>query len=148
MQINDLKPKHTPKTTKRIGRGGKRGTYSGRGYKGQRSRAGAKIKPHLREIINKFPKRRGEGFKTIHQNIAVVNLGTLQKAFPEGGTITPALLIKKGLIEQKPHKKIQVKILAGGSFNAKFELKGFLVSKKAYDLIVKNGGTVTNNKEK
>ena len=39
MQIHELKPNHKRKTGKRIGRGGKRGTYSGRGVKGQKSRA-------------------------------------------------------------------------------------------------------------
>jgi len=47
MQLHQLKPKNKLKKAKRIGRGGKRGTYSGKGIKGQRSRAGAKIRPEF-----------------------------------------------------------------------------------------------------
>ena len=51
MQLHQLKPSHKRKRPKRIGRGGKRGTYSGRGVKGQRSRAGRKFKPAIRELM-------------------------------------------------------------------------------------------------
>jgi len=34
-----------------VGRGGKKGTFSGRGNKGQKSRAGAKFKPLVRDWI-------------------------------------------------------------------------------------------------
>ena len=55
MQVHQLTVSKFRKTKKRIGRGGKRGTYSGRGQKGQKARAGAKIKPEVRELILKFP---------------------------------------------------------------------------------------------
>jgi len=59
MQLHQLKPKNKSKKVKRIGRGGKRGTYSGKGIKGQRCRAGAKIRPEIRDMIKKIPKKRG-----------------------------------------------------------------------------------------
>ena len=59
MQINQLSPKHKEKRKKRIGRGGKKGTYSGKGMKGQRSRAGRKMAPIIRELIKRYPKLRG-----------------------------------------------------------------------------------------
>lgn len=59
MQLHQIKPSHKLKTKKRIGRGGKKGTYSGKGMKGQKSRAGAKIRPELRDFIKKIPKVRG-----------------------------------------------------------------------------------------
>jgi len=59
MQLHQLQPIHKNKVKKRIGRGGKRGTYSGRGQKGQKARAGAKIKPAERELFLKLPKLRG-----------------------------------------------------------------------------------------
>lgn len=59
MQLHELKPIHKRKKPKRIGRGGKRGTYSGRGVKGQKARAGRKLKPIIREIIKRYPKIRG-----------------------------------------------------------------------------------------
>ena len=45
MQIHELKPKHKTKGRMRVGRGGKKGTYSGRGNKGQSARAGRKMVP-------------------------------------------------------------------------------------------------------
>ena len=55
MQLHELKPKHKRKKGKRIGRGGKRGTYSGRGVKGQMTRAGRKMVPPIRQLIKKYP---------------------------------------------------------------------------------------------
>jgi len=148
MQINDLQPLNPPQKRKRIGRGGKRGNYSGRGSKGQKSRAGAKMKPQLREIINKFPKKRGERFKIVKDNILTISLERLQKIFPQGGTITPSLIIKKGLAKRTPHQKLKIKILAKGDLQTKFNIQNCLLSQKAHDLIIKNGGTVIFNKEK
>jgi large subunit ribosomal protein L15 len=62
MQIHDIKPDNKIKSKKRIGRGGKKGTYSGKGVKGQKSRAGAKIRPEIRDFIKKIPKLRGYKF--------------------------------------------------------------------------------------
>ena len=59
MQLHELRPVHKNKSKKRIGRGGKRGTYSGRGMKGQKSRAGRKIRPAIRDLIQRTPKLRG-----------------------------------------------------------------------------------------
>ena len=36
MQLHQLKPIHKNRKSKRVGRGGKRGTYSSRGMKGQK----------------------------------------------------------------------------------------------------------------
>src|SRR3990167_957289 len=63
MNLNQLKS-HTPrKSAKRVGRGGKRGTFSGHGSKGQKSRAGSSVKPGFRGGDNRlwqlFPKQRG-----------------------------------------------------------------------------------------
>jgi large subunit ribosomal protein L15 len=63
MQLHEIKPTHKLKKRKRVSRGGKRGTYSGRGQKGQLSRAGRKLKPLIREIIKRYPKLRGYKFK-------------------------------------------------------------------------------------
>ena len=63
MQLHTLQPLNSLKGKKRVGRGGKRGTYSGRGQKGQRSRAGRKIRPAMRDLIQRLPKLRGAGNK-------------------------------------------------------------------------------------
>jgi len=47
MQIHQVTPKTKSKKGKYIGRGGKRGTYSGRGIKGQKARAGRKMRPEI-----------------------------------------------------------------------------------------------------
>jgi len=56
MQIHEIKIKNKSKKKKRIGRGGKRGTYSGRGVKGQNARSGSSSRPELRDIVKKYPK--------------------------------------------------------------------------------------------
>ena len=67
MQLHEIKPVHKNESRKRIGRGGKRGTYSGKGMKGQKSRAGKKIRPAVRDLIQRTPKLRGSGDKTAKQ---------------------------------------------------------------------------------
>ena len=59
MQLHTLQPTHKSQSKKRIGRGGKRGTYSGRGVKGQGARAGNKIRPGSRDLMQQTPKLRG-----------------------------------------------------------------------------------------
>lgn len=63
MQLHEIQKPEGKKEKKRVGRGGKKGTYCGRGIKGQRARAGAKIRPALRDLIKKIPKIRGYRFK-------------------------------------------------------------------------------------
>jgi large subunit ribosomal protein L15 len=60
MQLHQIKPKTKLKKRKRIGRGGKKGRYCGRGIKGQRARAGRKLKFELKELFKKIPKLRGK----------------------------------------------------------------------------------------
>jgi len=60
MQLHQLQPANKNQKKKRIGRGGKRGTYSGRGVKGQKSRAGRHIRPAERDLIQRLPKLRGQ----------------------------------------------------------------------------------------
>jgi large subunit ribosomal protein L15 len=59
MQLHELKPFHPNKKQRRVGRGGKRGTTSGRGTKGQKARAGHRIRPAERDLIQRLPKLRG-----------------------------------------------------------------------------------------
>jgi len=63
MQLHQIKPLNKRKSKRRVGRGGKRGTYCGRGMKGQRARTGAKVRPEIRDLIKKIPKIRGYRFK-------------------------------------------------------------------------------------
>ena len=80
MQLHTLKRKTKNKTKKIVGRGGKRGTYSGRGLKGQKARAGRKIRPEFRDLLKKIPKQRGRGthmLKSRHAPYAVINLSII-----------------------------------------------------------------------
>ncbi|MGB9763137.1 MAG: uL15 family ribosomal protein [Minisyncoccia bacterium] len=142
MLINDLKPVHKPKEVKRIARGGKRGTYSGRGQKGQRSRAGAKIKPQLREYIIRLPKIRGAGFKKPNLEVLEVKLSDLKKKLPQGGEVTPSVLEKLGLIERQSNKNYIIKILGKADLTASYNISNCFVSKTAQESILKAGGKI------
>ena len=94
MQIHQIK-RNTPNRDKRyVGRGGKRGKTSGRGTKGQKSRAGRKIRPVIRDIIKKLPKNRGYKFKSIRRPV-VVNKDKLETLFKKGEKVTLAELRKR-----------------------------------------------------
>jgi len=66
MQLHELKHSNSNNSKKRVGRGGARGSYSGKGMKGQKSRAGKKIRPAIRDLMQRTPKRRGIADKTRH----------------------------------------------------------------------------------
>ena len=142
MQIHELKPKHKNKSKKRVGRGGKKGTYSGKGLKGQKSRAGRKMVPIIRELIKKYPKLRGYRRFAFQDYKAVVNLDTLEKTSKDGEIISPDNLIKKGIIRMIKGKKPEVKILGRGKLSKQLIIENCKVSKTAKEAIEKAGGTV------
>lgn len=139
MQLHQLKPIHKHKREKRVGRGGKRGTYSGRGIKGQKARAGHKIRPEIRDFIKKIPKKRGYRFKPIKPKPAVINLRDLEKNFKEGETVSPETLFKKGLIAKIKGRVPEVKILGSGELKKKLEIKGCKLSKSVEKIIQCSG---------
>lgn len=59
MQLHELQPTYENKSRRRLGRGYTRGKKSGKGQKGQRSRAGRSIRPAERDLIQRLPKLRG-----------------------------------------------------------------------------------------
>ena len=143
MQLNDLKPKIKIKEKKRVGRGGRRGTYSGRGQKGQKARAGRRIRPQLRDIIKKLPKKRGYRFKPIVKEQSVVlNFDVLGKKFKDGGEINPKTLLKKGLVSRGLGRVPRIKILSRGEVTGKFNVSGCFVSASAKAKIEKAGGKI------
>ena len=81
MQLHQISPIQKQKTKKRVGRGGAHGTFSGRGVKGQKSRAGAKIRPAWRDLIKQIPKKRGYRFKPALSSQLIINLSILNKVF-------------------------------------------------------------------
>ena len=148
MNLNQLQSHTKRKDAKRVGRGGKRGTYSGKGTKGQKSRAGAGFKQGLRGGDNRlwqlFPKLRGATkkpgsnrphmkhryFQLRHDKVKILNLDFFNK-FEDGQEITPGLLAKK-----------EVKILGEGQLKKKLEFKGFTFSESAREKILKSGSTI------
>jgi len=131
MQLHQVKPIHRQKNKKRVGRGGKRGTYSGKGIKGQKSRAGRKMRPELRDFIKKIPKRRGYRFKAIKPKPEIVNLGDLEKFFNDGDLVSPETLLQKGLVGRIKGRIPEVKILGSGELKKKLKIEGCTFSASA-----------------
>lgn len=142
MQLHQLTPKYKTKKRKRVGRGGKRGTYSGKGQKGQKSRSGRKLQPVVREIIKRYPKLKGYKRKIFRKEISSINVGTLEKAFESSQEVSPAILIEKGLIQKTKGKIPRVKILGNGKLTKSLLVKNCLVSKSAKEAIEKAGGKI------
>ncbi len=142
MQLHQLKPKHKNKLRMRVGRGGKKGTYSGRGMKGQRSRAGRKMQPSIRELIKKFPKLRGYRSKRFALDTVVINVGVLGKKFEESEIINPQTLLEKKIIRRIKGRTPKVKILGNAELSKKLAIENCLVSEKTKTIIEKAGGSI------
>ncbi|MEX0933229.1 MAG: uL15 family ribosomal protein [Candidatus Paceibacterota bacterium] len=119
MQIHDLQRRTPNKTSRQIGRGGKRGKTSGRGHKGQKARAGHKIRPEIRDQIKKLPKLRGYRFASIQQKKAVVNLSDISENYADGDVVSPATLLEKKLIKRQGGVLPIVKVLGTGELTKK-----------------------------
>jgi len=148
MQLNTIKARSQRITSMRVGRGGKRGKTSGRGGKGQTARAGHKIRPEIRDMIKKIPKRRGHG-KNRSRTVRIdrvsympVNLAALEAAFSAGDAITPASLVKKGIVRSAGGRNPRVKVLGTGEVTKALSLSGVATSASAKAAIVKAGGSV------
>jgi len=142
MQIHQVIPKTKSRKGKYIGRGGKRGTYSGRGVKGQKARSGRKMRPEIRDLIKKLPKKRGYRSKSFQKDAAIINLESLNKNFVDNGEITPSILVEKGFIKQVGGKIPLVKILGKGEIDKKLKITGCLFSKSVKEKVEKAGGTI------
>lgn len=143
MQTHNIKRKNPNYKSARVGRGGKRGKTSGRGTKGQNSRAGRKKRPEMRDIIKKLPKLRGYRFNTIKKyDVWPVNLSVIEKSFSKGGEVTPSSLVKMGIVELHKGKNPKVKILGTGEITISVNVSSCAVSEGAKTKIEKAGGTV------
>ena len=144
MKLHDLKPNiGSKKNRKRIGRGYGSGTgkTSGRGTKGQNSRAGGGVPlwhqggdtPYFRRM----PKK--PGFKNFNRvEYQEVNLEYLS-AFRKGSKITPEILREVDLINTLSRPVV---ILGRGELKKPLKVKAHRFSKKAKEKIEKAGGTV------
>ena len=130
------------KAKKRVGRGNGsgHGTYSGRGCKGQKSRAGYKMRPGFEggqlPLIKRLPRKRG--FTNIFRTeYSTVNIGQLS-TFESGSEITPEVLAASGMVKslRKP-----IKVLADGDISHAVKVKANKFSASAKAKIEAAGGT-------
>jgi large subunit ribosomal protein L15 len=107
------------RASKRVGRGNGsgHGTYSGRGCKGQKSRAGNnKMRPGFEggqlPLIKRLPRKRGftNIFKTEY---STVNIDSLNN-FESGSEVTAEKLVAAGVLKSL---KNPIKVLADGDIN-------------------------------
>ncbi len=142
MQINTIKRENPNKKARLIGRGGTRGKTSGRGMKGQTSRAGNKRRPQMRDIIKKLPKLRGYRFNSHKANkFSVVNVNELN-IFEEGAIVKSETLFEKKLVRRVGGVYPKVKILGNGEIKIKVSVEKCLVSETARKKIEKVGGNI------
>lgn len=148
MQLNELTSSSGITKARRIGRGGKRGKTSGKGHKGQKARAGHKIRPAERDMIKRIPKLRGHGknrSRTVHSarvRPTPVNLAALETHFAAGDRVDPKVLVAKGVVRSVSGKVPQIKILGTGTVSKKLTIVGCEVSQAAKQALEKMGGEV------
>jgi len=130
------------KDRKRVGRGdgSGHGTYSGRGCKGQKSRAGYKMRPGFEggqlPLIKRLPRKRGftNIFRTEYN---VININKLN-VFEAGSEVTPESLVAAGIVKSLRHP---IKILSDGDINHPLTIKANKFSAAAKAKIEAAGGT-------
>lgn len=148
MQIHELSVEGK-KDRKRVGRGGKRGTYSGRGSKGQKARSGAKIDPLFEggrsSLVERMKKVRGA--KSIHPKKTTVTTEKLEKIYVDGEIVSLESLLLKKILTKKIVRN-GVKIVSKGDLTKKLTIGGdVLLSKSAHDQVLKAGGKVEEVEE-
>lgn len=148
MQLNTFKSKTSRTPLRRVGRGGKRGKTSGHGHKGQSARAGHKIRPEVRDMIKKIPKRRGHGknrSRTVRMDrltLMPINLAALESAFAAGDTVNKETLVRAGVVKAVRGAAPRVKILGTGTLTKALTVSLPAVSAAAKAAIEKAGGSV------
>ncbi|MGA3326897.1 MAG: 50S ribosomal protein L15 [Terriglobia bacterium] len=128
------------KRSKRVGQGmgSGHGKTATRGSKGQRSRAGMRMRPGFEggqmPLHRRLPKR---GFTNIfRKQYAVVNLKDFED-FKAEEKITPGLLVARGLVKQLG---AGLKVLGDGELKLPLHISAHLFSKSALAKIQKAGG--------
>jgi large subunit ribosomal protein L15 len=144
MKQNELSPplgaKHKRKLVGR-GDGSGHGTYSGRGYKGQKSRSSGRVRLGFEggqlPLIKRLPRKRGftNVFKTKYN---IVNVGKLA-IFPPETEVTPEELLRAGLISTPDHP---TKILGAGDIQHPLLVSASKFSSSAEKKILAAGGKV------
>jgi large subunit ribosomal protein L15 len=141
LKLHHLRPAPGSKKDRtRVGRGeGSKGKTGGRGTKGTKARY--QVRPGFEgggvRLVMRTPKLRGfkNPFRVEYQ---VVNVEVLAEMFPQGGKITKADLVAKGLVR----KNEPVKVLGNGDISVKLNITVDKVSRSAAEKIVAAGGSV------
>lgn len=140
MELNTIAPEVKKKNPKRVGRGigSGNGKTSGRGHKGQKSRAGGYHKTGFEggqmPLQRRLPK---VGFTSRKNSTARVRLGELE--FEGNENITIETLKEKKIISQKAK---DVKVFLSGQLKNKINLNGISVTKGARKVIEDLGGKI------
>ncbi|MFL2548788.1 MAG: 50S ribosomal protein L15 [Gammaproteobacteria bacterium] len=140
MELNTIAPEVKKKNPKRVGRGigSGNGKTSGRGHKGQKSRAGGYHKTGFEggqmPLQRRLPK---VGFTSRKNSTARVRLGELE--FEGNENITIETLKEKRIISQKAK---DVKVFLSGQLKNKINLNGISVTKGARKVIEDLGGKI------
>jgi large subunit ribosomal protein L15 len=145
MQTSIPQRKHANKKSFRVGRGigSKIGKTSGRGMKGQKARAGHRIRPEIRDIIKKLPKLRGRGVninKSAKVMPEVVNLALIAKH--DIVEVSPKTLVEAKIIRRNGGKIPAVKILSQGEITRAINVSDCTISVAARTKIEAAGGSV------
>src|ERR671931_1362977 len=151
LDLSSLKPAQGRKGRKRIGRGlgSGKGRYSGRGIKGQKSRAGShKMRVGFEggqmPVYMRLGKLRGNTSKDampvgpFRTETVPVNLRDLDR-FDAGAEVTPETLVEKRIIK---NTRTDVKILGMGDISKKLTVRVHAISATAREKIEAAGGTV------
>src|SRR5437660_1782733 len=151
LNLSNLAPAQPREDRKRVGRGpgSGRGSYSGRGIKGQKSRAGShKMRPGFEggqmPIYMRIGKSRGATSKDAmpigpFRTLTVpVNVRDLDR-FADGDDVTPESLVEKGLIK---NTRTDVKLLGTGDVSKKLTIRLHAISASAREKIESAGGTI------
>ena len=157
LSLSTLSPAQERQDRKRVGRGlgSGKGRYSGRGLKGQKSRAGshkmrAGFEGGQMPTYMRLPKQRGHSskdampvgpFRTFTQG---VNVRELEARFDAGAEVTPEALKEAGLIR---NTRVDVKILGYGDLTKKLTVSAHRFSATAREKIEAAGGTVNALRE-
>ncbi len=131
------------KARKRVGRGDAsgHGSYSGKGMKGQKARAGGRVRPGFEggqnPLIKKLPTKRGfvNPFRVAYD---VVNVAELNH-FEAGSVVTPETLVAARLLKSVTRK---VKILGDGEIDRALTVRANRFSIEAKAKIETAGGKV------
>ena len=142
LKLHHLRPAPGSKKDRiRVGRGeASKGKTSGRGTKGTKARY--QVRPGFEgggvRLVMRTPKLRGfkNPFRIEYQ---VVNLEKLAEHFPQGGAVTIADLVNKGLVRSNE----PVKVLGSGDISVKLDIKVDKVSEQAKSKILAAGGSVS-----